>query len=193
MLEQKKKIRRGKIIEDILNYLLDNTKVDLPEVMINNRIKQIGDEFDGKLKEQKVKKGDYLKALNITEDKFGEEIRKRAIRETKEYLIFNALEKAEKGNIEPSDEDIDKEAEEIVGKIKKEDEKNKIGEFFKNPEGRNNLASTIRRRNIIDLLISSAKINEEKKDLGQKADKKLWTPKENVSEKEEKNKKLWTL
>ena len=192
MLEQKKKIRRGKIVEDILNYLLDNTKVDLPEVMINNRIKQIGDDFDSKLKEQKVKKGDYLKAINITEDKFGEEIRKRAIREIKEYLIFNALEKAEKGNIEPSDEDIDKEAEEIVGKIKKEDERNKIGEFFKNPEGRSNLASTIRRRNIIDILISSAKINEEKKDLTQKVDKRIWTPKENVSEKEDKNKKLWT-
>jgi len=192
MLEQKKKVRRGKIIEDILNYLLDNTKVDLPEIMIKKRIKQIGDEFDSKLKEQKVKKGDYLKAINITEDKFGEVIRKRAIREIKEYLIFNALEKAEKENIEPSDEDIDKEAEVILGKTKKEDEKNKIGEFFKNPEGRNNLAFTIRRRNIIDLLISSAKINEEKKDLGQKADKKLWTPKENVSEKEDKNKKLWT-
>ena len=65
----------GKIIEDIFNYLLEHTKVDIPPVMIDNRVSQIKEDFKNALKSQKISKETYLKSLNITEEKLEEEIK----------------------------------------------------------------------------------------------------------------------
>jgi trigger factor len=109
LIEQKESFRRAKIIEEILNHIMDNMKTKVPDVMVTNRIKQISEEIDEDLKRQKISRGNYLRAVNITEDKLNEEIKEKAAREIKEYLIFKALEKAEKKNIEPSEEEIKKE------------------------------------------------------------------------------------
>lgn len=192
LVEQKKKIRRAKIIEDIFNYLLEHTKVDIPPVMIDNRVSQIKEDFKNALKSQKISKETYLKSLNITEEKLEEEIKQRAVREVKEYLIITALEKAEKNNIEPSDEEIKETKKAVLDNYQDKKDREKVKEFIESPEGEGDLISSIRRKKIFDFLVENAKIVEEKdRHTANKTGKKIWVPKqENVKDRGE-SKKLW--
>lgn len=191
LVEQKESFRRARIIEEILNHIVENMKTKVPDVMVTNRIKQINEEIDEDLKRQKITRGNYLRAVNITEDKLNEEIREKAAREIKEYLIFKALEKAEKKNIEPSEEEIKKEKDNIIGRAKKEEDIKKINEFFENPEGQRTIVETIKRRKILDLLIASARITEEVSMEGKDAEE-IWTPDKDKAGDEKRAKKLWT-
>ncbi len=191
LIEQKESVRRGKIIEEIFNHIIDNIKSSVPNVMITGRIKQINEEIDEGLKKQKINRDNYLKAINITEDKLNEEIKERAVREVKEYLIFKALEKVEKKNIEPLEDEIKKEKDNIISRYKKEEDIKKIREFFENHEGNKTLTQTIKRRKIIDLLINSAQVIEEK-NTGSRGKEDIWTPDKDKAGAEKKAKRLWT-
>lgn len=191
LIEQKESVRRGKIIEEIFNHIIDNIKSNVPNGMVTDRIKQINEEIDEGLKKQKINRDNYLKAINITEDKLNEEIKERAVREVKEYLIFKALEKAEKKNIEPSEDEIKKEKDNIISRYKKEEDIKKIREFFENHEGNKTLTQTIKRRKIIDLLINSAQVIEEK-NTGSRGKEDIWTPDKDKARAEKKAKRLWT-
>jgi len=191
LVEQKENFRKAKIIEEILNYIIDNMKSGVPDIMVTDRIKQINEEIDEGLKKQKISRDNYLKAINITEDKLNGEIRERAVREVKEYLIFKALEKAEKKNIEPSDDEIRKEIDKIISRCKKEEDIKRAKEFFENPEGKKTLAQTIKERKIIDFLIGSSQIIEEK-NVNSRGEGEIWTPDKDKAETGRKAKKLWT-
>ncbi len=203
IIEQKEDFRRTKIIEEVLEHIMNNMKADVPEIMITRRMKQLSDEIDENLKNQKITREDYLKMINITESQFDEEIRKRAEKEVKEYLIFKALEKAEKKRIEPSEEEIKKEKDNIISSYDKEEDIKKIKEFFESADGREMLVGDIRRRKIIDLLIDSANVVEEVKDKVKDKDinsnsseekdkKEIYTPGNDVTQNKSQSKKLWT-
>ncbi len=191
LIEQKQNFRRSGIIVEILNYIIDNMKSKVPEIMITRRIKQINQEIEESLEKQKISRDNYLKAVNITEDKFNREIRERAEREVREYLIFKALEKAEKRNVEPTENEIDKEKDNIISRCNKEEDINKIKKFFESTDGKETLVQTIRRRKIIDLLINSSQVTEEKS-AGGEGNKEIWTPDKDEAEAEKKVKRLWT-
>ncbi len=127
----------------------------------------------------------------MTEAQVADEIKKRATQEVKEYLIFKALENAEKGNIEPSEKEIDEEKKNILQQYKKEKELNKVKEYLEKPESNIDVSATLRRRKLIDLLISNSKIVEEAKKADKIDKKKVWTPEEEEKETKE-EKKLWT-
>ena len=61
--EQKKKIRRDRIISDIINSLVGSLKLDVPEPMIANRIERFNEDLKKELEEHKISKSDYFKAL----------------------------------------------------------------------------------------------------------------------------------
>ena len=160
--EQKVKTRRDRIISDIVKNLVDNSKFEVPEPMIKNRISFYNEDLEKKLKDYKVSREDYLKAYNINEAQFNENLRKSAVQEVKEYLIFNALEKAEAKNIEPTESQVLEEKEKITASYEKEEDRKKIEEFFDRAEGIQEIKNGLSRRNLIDLLIKNAKIIEEK-------------------------------
>lgn len=196
MEQQKKKMRRDRIISGIMDSLVGNIKLEVPEPMIESRIKHYNEDLDKELSEHKISKSDYLKAYNITEEDFNSNVRLSAIREIKEYLIINALEKAEASNIEPSEQQINEEAEKIISGYNKEEEKKRLKEYLDGNDGREDLKENIKRRNLFDFLIKNSRIVEEKK---QKADKpaarKLWTPGRpkdtEKTDEEVEDKKLW--
>ncbi len=161
ILEQKKKMRRDRIISDIINSLVGSLKLDVPEPMIANRIEHYNEDLKKELDEHKISKSDYLKAYNLTEESFNSNLRQTAIKETKEYLVINALEKAEADNIEPSELQIAEEKVKILEGNVKEFEKNKLKSYLDSEAGKENVKASIRRRNLFDILIKNAKINEE--------------------------------
>jgi len=179
ILEQKKRIRRERMVFDIVNYLVEKSNFDVPEPMISSRINHMIEDFENELKEHKINREDYIKSLNITEEQFQNNVKQSAVREIKEYLIFNALEKAEEKNIEPDDSQIEEEMKKLLANYEKEEEKNKVGDYLKKDAGKKELSASLRRKNLFDILIKNAKIVEviENKEEKSKAKgKKLWVP-----------------
>lgn len=196
IIEQKQKARRDRMASDIIRNLVENSKFEAPEPMVKNRINHIMEDFEKDLKENKISRPDYLKTLNLTEEKMQENIRKSAIMEIKEYLIFNALEKTESKNIEPSAEEIEKETGKIIDSCEKDEDKTKVREYLNIPEGRDEITVNIRRKNLFDFLIKNAKITEEEDLKTKHPEKKLWTPKDKDSKDAKtqasgEEKKLW--
>lgn len=195
--EQKKKMRRDRIITDILNSLVDSLKLDVPEPMIANRIEHFNEDLQKELQEHKISKSDYLKTYSLTEESFNNNLRETAIKEIKEYLLVDAMEKAESGNIEPSESQLAEEKEKVLAGNMKDIEKNRLKNYLDTEEGKENLKDSIKRRNLFDFLIKNAKINEEGSKKPEKSAKKLWTPgkgkeTENQDDQESKEeKKLW--
>ncbi|MGM0367659.1 MAG: trigger factor [Actinomycetota bacterium] len=190
LVEQKKQLRRNKIVEQIIDDLLEEANITAPRAMVDNRVKQLNDEFERNLNAQKVNKKSYLKALNISEEDLNKQLRERAEREVQEYLLLKSLEEKEKDNIEPKEEDIEKEKEELIKQYNKDEEKKKVQDFLNTPQGKENLTSSVRRRNLINLLVKNAKVVEEKKE-GKKSGKELHVPEGSKTGKGS-EKKLWT-
>lgn len=175
--EQKKKARREKLISDILNNLVQNAKFDAPEPMIANRVKFYNEDLQKYLEQNKISRQDYLRTLNLTEDTLNENFRKTAIKETKEYLILAAIQKSEEKNIEPTEEQIKNEKEKIFGSYQKEEEIKKLKDYMDSDNGKEDIISSLRQRNLFDLFIKNAKIKEEKDINKDKSGvKKLWVP-----------------
>lgn len=190
MLEQKKNQRQSMIVGQIIEHVAKNMKETVPGPMINNSIERIKNEMEEGLKRQKLTRQNYMKALNITEEQLDKQVRERAEREVRDYLIFKALEKSETAAIKPSDEEIEKEKQDLLSRYEKEEDKKKVREYFKKEEAGLQLAETVKRRKLLAQLESNVKVVEE----APKADKiddkkKIWTPEE-----EEKKSKgeLWT-
>ncbi|MFC2144813.1 hypothetical protein ACFLQQ_00600, partial [Actinomycetota bacterium] len=183
--------RQSQIIGQIIDHIAKNMKDEIPAPMIESRVTRIEAEVNEGLKKQKMNKQNYISALNITEEKFNSQIRERAEREVKEYLIFTALEKSEASNIKVTDEEIAKEKEEILSRYDKDEEKKKISEYFEKPEAELQVNETIRRKKLLNQLERNVKVIEE----APKADKiddkkKIWTPEEEKAKKEKGT--LWT-
>jgi len=191
LVEQKENFRKEKIMGEILNHLVDNMKSEVSEIMVKRRVKQMNEEIDQNLKKQNITREDYIKAVKITEEKLNKDVRDRAEREIKEYLIFKALEKAEKKNIEPTEDEINKEKDNILKRYDTEEDIKKVEEFFESADGKETLVQTLKRRKIFDLLINNAKIEEEK-NTGSVGNRSIWKSGKNKTGDEKRNKKLWT-
>jgi trigger factor len=189
--EQKKGQRQSQVIGQIIEHIVKNMKEEIPAPMIESRVGKIESEVNEGLSKQKMSKQNYIKALNITEEKFNSQIRERAEREVREYLIFTALEKSEASNIKATAEEIAKEKEDILSRYNKDEEKKKISEYFEKPEAEMQISETVRRKKLLSQLERNVKVIEE----APKADKiddekKIWTPEEEMVKKEKET--LWT-
>ena len=158
--EQKENARQNKIFSDIVEYLVANSKIDIPKIMIDNEIKELKHDLEHRLEDQKITKEQYLSYFNITEEKFEKDFEQRALNNVKEYIIFNTLENKLKKEIEPDAKEIDEEKERIIKNTAKSEDRKKLEDYFKTPIGEKNIKSSVRRKKLVDLLISNAKINE---------------------------------
>ncbi|MEE8325021.1 MAG: trigger factor, partial [Candidatus Humimicrobiaceae bacterium] len=189
--EQKKGQRQSQIIGQIIDHIANNMKEEIPAPMVESRVTKIESEVNEGLKKQNMSKENYMNALNIDEEKFNSQIKERAEKEVREYLIFTALDKSEASNIKATEEEIANEKEDILSRYDKDEEKKKISEYFDKPEAVMQISETVKRKKLLDQLERNVKVIEE----APKADKiddkkKIWTPEEEKAEK--KNETLWT-
>lgn len=158
--EQKKNARQNKIFSDIVDYLVKNSKIDVPQIMVDNEIKELAHDFEHRLQDQNITKEQYMEYLKISEDKINEGFNTRATFNVKEYLIFNTLEKELKDKLQPSPEEIESEKEKLAKSSQKEEDRKKIEDYLKTPAGEKNVIASLMRKKLVDFLIGSAKIKE---------------------------------
>ena len=91
----------------LLDQIIENMEVEIPEVMVETQLDRIVDDFANRMMSQGVSMESYLQMSGTTMEDFRKNFRSSAERQVKVMLALEAVIKAE--NIEITDSDIDAE------------------------------------------------------------------------------------
>ena len=121
-LEEKKKQNADEVKEEeVIKKIIENSKMDLPEAMIDTQVTRMADDFARRLESQGLSIEQYFQYTGQTEEKFAEELKPQAIQRIQSRLVLEAIAAAE--NIEVTEEDFNKEVEDMAKAYSMEVEK----------------------------------------------------------------------
>ena len=112
-LVEKKEVEAKRTKEDeAIQKIVDKSKMDLPEAMIQTQCEDMVNEFAQRVSQSGLSMEQYMQFSGMTVDKLMEQVRPEAEMRIKTSLVLEAIVKAE--NIEVSDEDVDAEIEKMA-------------------------------------------------------------------------------
>ncbi len=100
----------SKAREDALQMVADNAEVEIPTVMVDNRVTTMIQELALRLEQQGLKMDQYLQYTGTDMGKIRESYREAAEKNVKLDLVLEAVAKAENIKVEPSELDAEVEA-----------------------------------------------------------------------------------
>ena len=95
--------------------------MDIPEAMIESQTRQMAQDFANRIRQQGLSPEQYFQFTGMTPDAFMENLRPQALKRIQSRLVLEAIVKAEQ--IEASEEDFNKELEEMSKSYNMEIEK----------------------------------------------------------------------
>ncbi|MDD4111914.1 MAG: trigger factor [Herbinix sp.] len=155
----KAKIKEGKEKElktakenEIVDKIIENATMDIPEPMIESQVRQMADDFAQRMQYQGLSLEQYFQFTGMDAKKFIESLRPQALKRIQSRLVLEAIVKAE--NIEVTDEELEKELSEMATMYKMEIEKVKemIGE-----KEEEQIRTDIAVQKAVDFITESAK------------------------------------
>lgn len=155
LTEQKQTDAENLQKEEAITLAADNATVDIPEAMIKTEEDRMVQEFAQRLQQQGLNLETYFQISGQSEEDLRGQMKDDAEQRVKTNLTLAAIAEAE--NIEVSEEDVDKELQNMSEQfnISVEDIKNTLGntDIVKND---------VRVKKVIDLLVDEAKLVEAK-------------------------------
>ncbi|MBQ6883776.1 MAG: trigger factor [Clostridia bacterium] len=117
---QKSNDRRAKdeTEDKLLTAIADQTEVEIPDVLVNNEVESMLQQFKYRLMYQGLNFETYLKVTNQTEEQIKESYRETALPRVKKQLIVGKIVELEK--IEATQEEIDAKIDEQAKSVSKE-------------------------------------------------------------------------
>lgn len=137
----------------VVNKVVDAAEVDIPEVMIEREIDYMVKDLDYRLKYQGMDVQKYAEMMGTTIDAIRNDFREMAGTRVKTNLVLDAIAKAE--SIIPSDEAVDKRAEELASMYGTKDTQ-KMKESILNTQAEI-IKEEIANNMVIDFLVGSSK------------------------------------
>ncbi len=139
--------------EKIINKVVENAEVEIPDVMVQRHIDNLVRDFDMRLRYQGLDLEKYLNIMGLEYTDFRNQFEKRAEAEVKTQLVLDAVSKAE--NIQATEEELDEEIEKMA-----ESYKTDVEEFKKHLQDNDieYIKDNIRIRKTVQFLVDSAKI-----------------------------------
>lgn len=125
--------------------------IDVPDVMVDTEIDGMMSEFSQQLSGQGLDLDSYFKYMGMDRDSFRENLKDEAFRKVKTRMLVNAI--AEKEGFEASEEDVDKEIEELAKQYSLEADK--VKEML-GTQNINMISGDIKLRKAIDFLYDNA-------------------------------------
>jgi trigger factor len=112
-LEESKKAEAERAKEgEIIKAIVDDAKMDIPEKMIEAQAQQMVEEFAQQIQSQGITFEQYMQFTGSTVDALLEQVKPQALARIQSRLVLEAIVDAE--NIEVSDEEFEKELEEMA-------------------------------------------------------------------------------
>ncbi len=138
---------RHEFSDKIIEYAVANATIELPDVLIDQEVEVMHDEFRTSLARQGITEDAYLKATGQAEADLHTEFRPRAEQRTKVLLVLSRIAEAEA--IEVSDAAIEAE----IAQARERYQDPKTIAYFESERGRNFIRSTLRRTRVVETLV----------------------------------------
>jgi trigger factor len=132
----------------IIEFAVANATVELPDVLIDQEVEVMHDEFKGSLARQGIGEDAYLKAVEKTTGDLHADFRPNAEKRVKTLLVLSKV--ADIEGVEVPDADV--EAEVAQGRERYAGDA-RLTEYFESERGRSFIRSTLRRSRVVETLI----------------------------------------
>lgn len=152
LAEKKEKEAKQDKENKVIDKIIENAKMEIPEAMINTQVKQMVDEFAQRLSYQGLQLEQYFQFTGLDMPKFEEQCKPQALKRIQSRLVLEAI--ASKESIEVSDEEFKAELEKMASMYQMEVEKltELIGETEKEA-----MTKDIAVQKAVDLVVNEAK------------------------------------
>ncbi|MEG0107552.1 MAG: trigger factor [Lachnospiraceae bacterium] len=105
--ERKEKENKNKKEEKVIEKIIENASMDIPEPMVESQVKQMAEDFAQRIQQQGLSAEQYFQYTGMTAEKMLEEFKPQAIKRIQTRLVLEAIVHAE--NIEVSEDKVDAE------------------------------------------------------------------------------------
>lgn len=112
LAEKKEAAAKSKKESEVIEAIVNDSKMDIPEAMIETKQRQMVDDFAQRMQMQGLSMEQYFQFTGLTPEKMLEQVRPQAEANIKSRLVLEAVVEAEK--IEPTEEDFNKEIERMA-------------------------------------------------------------------------------
>jgi trigger factor len=132
----------------IIEYAVANATIDLPDVLVDQEVEVMHDEFRGALARQGISDEAYAKVTGKSHEDLHADFRPDAEKRVKVLLVLSKIAEAE--GLTVADADVD--AEVARGK-ERYGRDQKLVKYFDSERGRNYIRSTLRRSKLVEKLV----------------------------------------
>ncbi len=132
----------------IIEYAVANATVDLPDILVDQEVEVMHDEFRGTLARQGISQDAYLKAVDKAESDLHAEFRPGAEKRVRTLLVLSKV--ADEEGVAAPEAEV--EAEIARGRERYADDARLLA-YFDSDRGRSYIRSTLRRSRVVEQLI----------------------------------------
>jgi len=136
--------------EKIIDYAVANASLELPDVLVDQEVEVMHDEFRASLARQGITEEAYLKVVEKTEADMHLEFRPNAEKRVKVLMVLSKI--AEVDRVEISDADV--EAEVAQARARYGNDRKTVA-YFESARGRGFIRSTLRRSRVVEQLVDT--------------------------------------
>jgi trigger factor len=139
---------RHEFADKIIEYAVANATLELPDVLVDQEVEVLHDEFRSSLARQGIGEEAYLKVVEKTDADLHADFRPNAEQRVKVLLVLTKIGDAE--GIGVPEADVDAEVERGRGRYARDA---KLIRYFESERGRNFIRSTLRRTRVVERLV----------------------------------------
>jgi trigger factor len=139
---------RHTFADRIIDYAVANATVELPQVLVDQEVEVMHDEFKGSLVRQGITEEAYLKAIEKTTDDLHADFRPNAEKRAKTLLVLSKV--ADQEGVEIADADVDAE---VARGLERYAGDARLASYFESDRGRSFIRSTLRRSRVVERII----------------------------------------
>ncbi|MEG2275265.1 MAG: trigger factor [Clostridia bacterium] len=150
LLESKTKLAEREKESKVVDALVEQVEVEIPEAMIETEIDKMMEDFSQNLAAQGFTMDKYLEIINSDADAFRVQFREGAIKDIKFNMALEYIKAKEEINV--TDEDIDEKIDELSKQYGKESEG-----FKNNANVRSYVAKNLKSEKVIAFLVENSK------------------------------------
>jgi trigger factor len=139
---------RHEFADRIIEYAVANATLDLPDVLVDQEVEVMHDEFRASIARQGITEEAYLKVVEKTAEDFHNDFRPRAEHRVKVLLVLSKI---------ATEEGIEVPAEDIEAEVQRGQERyardQKLVRYYESERGRNFIQTTLRRTRVVEKLV----------------------------------------
>ncbi|MBR4719383.1 MAG: trigger factor [Lachnospiraceae bacterium] len=152
LLEKKEEAAKTKKEDAVIEAIIKDSKMDIPDAMIDTQTRQMAQDYAGRLQQQGLTLEQYFQFTGMDMDKFLEQMRPGAEKRIQSRLVMEAVANAE--GLEVSDDDYDHELDRMAEMYQMEKDKLKdlMGDYEKEQ-----IIEDLKIQKAVDFVVNNAK------------------------------------